>query len=124
MSVIDRSANIRRLAQQLRQFGRLAIGRVLGTVSTDDGRYKFFMNAEERGLFLRAEVNAFVGLLIRKGIVTEAEWGAALEQEFEQAIAGQRKVWPEVTSIAEDGQSIELDVAKLLERTKRERWPA
>lgn len=122
MSIIDRTANIRRLGQRLRQFARYSLGRVLGSVPNTNGAYKYFVDAQERSLFMRAEINALTGLLLKKGVFKESEWSEAWERELELYIDDQQKIWPEIT-VAEDGMSFSLNTEGFGKRCRDEGWP-
>ena len=56
----------------------------LGTRKDTDGECRALKDHREVTILLRAEMNAFLGLMLRKGIITEAEWDAALEREAKQ----------------------------------------
>ena len=112
---------VRRAAQRLQQFGRLAASRLFGTMLSTDGRSKAVVDEWERSLILRAEMNALVGLLIDKGIVTEAEWAARSVEALRHLADAHAKTWPELT-VDETGIHIH-DMAAHAARAKAERWP-
>lgn len=121
--IVDRSARLYALAMRLRQFGRLQIGRLLGTVSNEDGRYKAWIDLLERSYFMRAELNAITKVLLDAGIINEGTWQKALDEEFTAFVADLSKQWPEV-EVAEDGRSFTIrDLGAWAERCKREGWP-
>jgi hypothetical protein len=53
----------------------------LGTRPAGDGEYKAVADQREMLILMRAELNAFTELLMRKGVITETEHQAALERE-------------------------------------------
>jgi hypothetical protein len=53
----------------------------LGTRAASDGEYRAVADAREMLIIMRAEVNALTELMLRKGVITEAEFQAALERE-------------------------------------------
>lgn len=114
-------AEMQKAAQRLRQFGRLAAGRLLGTVPNTDGRYKAIVDEWERSLFTRAEVNGLSKILIAKGIVTEAELTATIVEEYRHLADAMQKGWPELT-VDEVGIHVH-DAAAFAERSRREEWP-
>lgn len=56
----------------------------LGSRHDSDGESKAVRHHREATILLRAEVTALTGLLIRKGALTQAEFGDALETEAAQ----------------------------------------
>jgi hypothetical protein len=109
------------LAMTLRQFGRLQIGRLFGSVRTTEGRYKATIDLLERCYFIRAEMNATTKLLLDKGIVTQAELLAYHVAEYELYVAALRKDWPEV-DVGSAGFTVK-DAPAFAARAKAERWP-
>ena len=53
----------------------------LGTRLAGDGEYKAVADQREMLIIMRAELNAFTELMIRKGVITATEFQAALERE-------------------------------------------
>lgn len=53
----------------------------LGTRPAGDGEYKAVADAREMLILMRAELNAFTELMMRKGVITGTEFQAALERE-------------------------------------------
>lgn len=109
-------------AKRLRQFGRLAAGRMFGTLANTDGRYLAVVDEWERSLFTRAEMNAVARILIDKGIISTAEWTAAVVEEYRHLADAMEKGWPELR-VTETGIDVH-DLAAHAERSRRERWPA
>lgn len=67
----------------------------LGTRSDTDGECRAVKDHRELSILLRAEVTALTGLLIKKGVITEAGFDAALmseagqlDQDYEQRFPG------------------------------------
>lgn len=113
----------RNLCQRLRQFGRLDAGRIFGSVPSDHGGYKAWMDLYERATFMRGEVNAISALLLRKGIVTEAEWMEQLTDELAYLFRRIAASWPEV-DVPDDGHSFVIkDPEGFAKRSKLEEWP-
>lgn len=56
----------------------------LGTTLDGDGEYKAVANHRELSILMRAELTALTGLLVRKGVFTQAEFRDALEAEAKQ----------------------------------------
>lgn len=114
-------AELRRAAQRLRQFGRLAASRLFGTLPTTSGRYKAVVDEWERSLLLRAEMNALVLLLVDKKVVTSAEWTARVVEEIRALADAHQKLWPELTT---DEVGIHVhDAQAFAARSKSEGWP-
>jgi hypothetical protein len=53
----------------------------LGTRLDTDGEYKAVADQRELLILLRVEVTALTDILLKKGVITEAEFQAALERE-------------------------------------------
>ncbi len=120
---LDLARKLYHAQSRLRQFARLAIGRLTGTTTTLDARYRQHLDYEESRLFHRMELNAIGGILIRKGIITGEELQLAFLEESEHLETKLREKWPEITDIAEDGSSYGLDIQKMRDRCRREGWP-
>lgn len=115
------NTEIRRAAQRLRQFGRLAAGRLFGSLPASHGRYKAIVDEWERSLFTRAEVSGLVRLMIEKGVFTRAEWAATTVEEYRALADAHAKLWPELTT---DEAGIYVhDVPAYTARAKAEGWP-
>lgn len=112
---------LHRAAQRLRQFGRLAVGRLFGTQPNTSGRYKAIVDEWERSLFTRAEVNALARILIEKRVVSSPEWAATVVEEYRALADAMQKQWPELTT---DEVGIHVhDPAAFAARSKAEGWP-
>jgi hypothetical protein len=112
---------LRAAAGQLRQYGRLAVSRLFGTVASTDGRYKAIVDLEERSLFTRAEMNAVARILLDKGVVTQAELTAAMVEEYRHLVAAVGKQWPEL--VVEEHAIHVKDLPAHAARARREGWP-
>jgi hypothetical protein len=53
----------------------------LGTRAKGDPECDAVRDHREVTILMRAELNAFTGILLRKGVFSEAEWAAALSEE-------------------------------------------
>lgn len=114
------NSRLKDLAMMLRQFGRLQIGRLVGTVSNQDGRYKAWIDLLERGYFMRAEINARTKILIDKKLLTVEELTRHMEEEYEHLAGELAKDWPEA-KVTPTG--ITMDADAMARRSKEERWP-
>jgi hypothetical protein len=66
---------------KLAKWRKFFAGWQLGTRHEQDGESRAVRDHREVTLLLRAEVSAIAGLMLRKGVITGAEWDAALEEE-------------------------------------------
>jgi hypothetical protein len=82
----------------------------LGTRPDGDGESKAVRDHREVTILLRAEVTALAGLLIRKGVITQAEFGDALESEAAQLDDDYARAYPGWSSTP-DGLSMKLPEA-------------
>jgi hypothetical protein len=121
MSIIDRSERLFSLAMKLRQVGRVQIGRILGSVPTTSGAYKALIDLLERCYFMRAELNGLTRILIDRGITSEAEWQARMDEEMAHYFEQVAKDWPEL--VFDDKGFTIKDPQALAERSRREGWP-
>jgi hypothetical protein len=69
-------------------------GRWLGTRPKSDPACASVRDFTDARLLLRAEVSALVGLLLKKGLLTEVEWLTAIKEEAEQLDRDQEQVFP------------------------------
>lgn len=114
---------LHRAFSRLRQFGRIAVGRITGTTTSKNGRYKSLLELEECRHFQRVELNALTRILLDKGVITTPELQAILFEEAKIYEASLAKLWPEI-EVADDGRSYAIkDVAALARRTREEGWP-
>lgn len=107
---------------RLRQYGRIAIGRIVGSTTAEDGRYKQMLEMEQCRHIYRVELNALTQLLLAKGVCTTVELQAAMLEEAQHLDTSLAKAWPEIT-VDEDGRSFSMNITMLRERSKREGWP-
>jgi len=80
--VSDKS--LRAALEKLAKWRKFFASWQVGTVPAGDGRYKAVADHRELSILTRAEMTAVTGLLIRKGIFTQAEFGEALERSAKQ----------------------------------------
>jgi len=66
---------------RLAKWRTLFAGWQLGTRPKGDPECDAVRDHREVTILLRAEMSAMAGVLLRKGLITEAEWTAALERE-------------------------------------------
>jgi hypothetical protein len=88
MSDLHRSLN--RLAKWRAHFA----GWQLGTRSSDDPESQAVRDHRETTIMLRAEMNAFVGVLVKKGLITTDEFEAQLAEEADQLEQAYQRRWP------------------------------
>jgi hypothetical protein len=67
--------------EKLTKWRKFFAGWQLGTRPDSDGESKAVRHHREATILLRAEVSALTGLLIGKGVFTQAEFGESLERE-------------------------------------------
>lgn len=123
MSEVLRNAYLN-LCQRLRQFGRLDAGRLLGTVPSTHGGYLAWMDLFEKAVFLRAEGNAVVKLLMDKGIVTQGEWLERVTDEMAHMMTVYGEKWPEIEVDASGSGFTVKDLQAFAKRCQKEGWPS
>ena len=79
----------------------------LGTRPKGDPECDAVRDHREVTILLRAEMSAMAGVLVRKGVITEAEWVAALEREANDLSRDYSARFPGVTA-ADDGLVMDL----------------
>jgi hypothetical protein len=79
----------------------------LGTRAAGDPECQAVRDHRELSILLRTEMSALTGLLMRKGVITAAEYDAALEREASDLAADYAKRWPGV-SATDDGLAYDL----------------
>lgn len=105
----------------VRALNRLAKWRVvfagwqLGTRPDTDAESRAVRDHREATLLLRAELSAVTDLLVRKGVITAAEWDAAVEREAE---ALEKSLQDRFPGFRATDQGIQMDVAKAAETMK------
>jgi len=82
----------------------------LGTRLDSDGESRAVRNHRELSILLRAEVSALTGLMLRKGVFTQAEWQVALEAEAKRLDHDYEETYPGWRSTA-DGLSMKMPEA-------------
>lgn len=121
--ILDRRPNLLRLALRVRQFARYSLGRFLGTIPDTSGAYRWFIDSEERGHFMRVELNALTKVVLDKKLATMGELSKYFEEEHELYLADLAKKWPEI-DVADDGRSFTVrDAAAFAKRCRDEAWP-
>ena len=121
MGIIDRSESLFAWGMKCRQVGRMQIARILGSVPSTKGSYKALIDLLERCYFMRAELNALAGILIKKQIMTVEEWQKHMDDELQHYFAAISKEWPEI-EFTDKGFTVK-DPKALAERAQREGWP-
>lgn len=106
--------------QKLAKWRSVFAGWQLGTRLDSDQECKAVKDHREVTILLRAEVNALTSVLIEKGVVTEAEWGAYLEREVTLLDKSYEQRFPGIES-TEHG--IAMDVEKIRRHGTMEGWP-
>lgn len=94
----------------LAKWRTLLTGWQLGTRSKSDPVAAAVRDHREATLLLRAEVTALISVLLRKGLVTEAEWLAALETEASALSDALARRFPGITA-TEHGLDMQLPQA-------------
>jgi len=94
----DQEAVTYRAVNRLAKWRNLFAGWQLGTRPASDPVTAAVKDHREVTLLLRAEVSALTGLLIRKGLITELEWLAALGEEADLLNADLERRFPGVTA--------------------------
>ena len=87
----------------------------LGTRPKGDPESDAVRDHREITIILRAEASALTGVLLRKGVITETEWTAALEREANDLSADYEQRFPGVRA-TDDGLSMDP------RRIEREGW--
>lgn len=105
----------RRALERLAKWRMIFTGWQLGTRSKTDPEAQAVRDHREVTMFLRAEATALVGLLIKKGVFTEEEWGTALADEADELSRSYEKRFPGAKATDE---GISIDTTKALEWMK------
>jgi hypothetical protein len=79
----------------------------LGTRPKGDPECDAVRDHREVTILLRAEMSAAIGVLVRKGVITEAEWTAALEREANDLSRGYSQRFPGAAA-TDDGLTLDL----------------
>jgi hypothetical protein len=96
--------------EKLTKWRKFFAGWQLGTRADGDGESRAVRNHREATILLRAEVTALTGLLISKGVFTQAEFGSALEKEAAQLDRDYAVAYPGWSSTP-DGLSMKMPQA-------------
>lgn len=76
----------------------LFAGWQLGTRADTDPESRAIRDHREVTIVLRVEANAIIGVLLRKGLIAEGEWLAAIEEEAKLLNEGYAKRFPGITA--------------------------
>ena len=110
--------DLSRILNRLCKWRTVFAGWQLGTRTDTDPEAKAVKDHREVTILLRAEVNALAGLLLKKGIFTQAEFSAQIAEEAEVLNAEYAKKFPGFTA-TDDG--LRVDIEKAAETTRD--WP-
>ena len=94
----DQARRTLRALNVLAKWRTLLAGWQLGTRPKGDPACDAVSDHREVTLLLRAEVSALTGVLLAKGVVTDDEWAAALEQEAQALNRALETRFPGVTA--------------------------
>ena len=86
--------SLRAALEKLAKWRKFFASWQLGTREAGDGEYKAVADHRELSILMRAELSALTGLLIRKGVFTQAELGEALEREAKQLDHDYEETYP------------------------------
>jgi hypothetical protein len=102
--------SLRAALEKLAKWRKFFASWQLGTTTADDGRYRAVADHRELSILMRAEMSAVTGLLIRKGVFTQEEFGEALERSAKQLDHDYEESYPGWRSLPE-GLSMKLPEA-------------
>ena len=83
----------------------------LGTRAKGDPESDAVRDHRELTMLLRVELTALTGLLMRKGVITQAEFQAALEREADALAGDYAARWPGVQATG-DGLTYDLETIR------------
>jgi len=92
----------------------------LGTTQAGDGRYRAVADHRELSILMRAEMTAVTGLLVRKGVFTQAEFAGALERSAKQLDHDYEETYPGWRSLP-DG--LHMKMPEALETMRKMGFP-
>lgn len=92
----------------------------LGTRSREDGECRAVKDHREITISLRAEMNALVGLLLKKGVITEEGWTASLISEAGQLDKDFEEKFPGFSTTQE---GISMDVQRAADTMRKLGFP-
>jgi hypothetical protein len=92
----------------------------LGTRSREDGECRAVKDHREVTIMLRAEMNAMLGLLLKKGIITEEGWNASLISEAGQLDRDYEGKFP---GFSTSPDSVTMDLHRAAETMRRMGFP-
>lgn len=99
-----------RASNRLAKWRQVFAGWQLGTRTDGDPECAAVRDHREITIMLRVEQNALVGLLIKKGVITELEWTEALASECDQYESDLQKKFPGMRA-SDDGIHYDLPLA-------------
>lgn len=82
----------------------------LGTRTTEDEECRAVRDHREVTMMLRAELNAFLGLLVAKGLITDEEWAKQMLNEVQHLDKQYEKKFPGFKTTAY-GLSVDTRIA-------------
>lgn len=106
----DQPVRTERALNRLAKWRVVFTGWQLGTRAKGDPESDAVRDHREVTILLRAESNALIGLLLRKGLITEMEWLAALEREAGDLSKAYEAKFPGFKA-TDDGMSMSLPAA-------------
>ncbi len=109
------SDSLRDVLEKLAKWRAVFAGWQLGTRSDQDPECRAVRDHREATLMLRAEANALLGLLVGKGLLTEAEWAEALAREARQLDSDLERRFPGFRTTS---SGLVIDPAKAAETTR------
>lgn len=83
----------------------------LGTRASSDGEYRAVADQRELFIIMRVELNALIDLLLKKGLITQDEFEAALEREANTLDKAYQKTYPGF-STSQNGLHMQLPQAR------------
>lgn len=107
--------SLERALNRVCKWRNLFAGWQLGTRLDTDAEFLAVRDHREATILLRVEVTALTDLMLRKGLITEAELQAAVEREATALNGAYEKRWPGVTATL-TGLSYDFN------RIQREGW--
>lgn len=110
-----RTTRTHRALNRLAKWRTVFAGWQLGTRPDTDPECQAVRDHREATILMRAEANALLGLLLKRGLLTEAEWLAALEREAVQLSKDYERRFPGFTAT---DNGITMDIAKAAETMK------
>lgn len=107
------------LRNRVHHWSQITIGALVGTVPSSPGT-RFLRALEDGRMFLRCEHQALAGLLIAKGVITQAEYIEALSKEYEIMLAALESQHPGVRAT---DSGVHMDVEEIVKAGWQKDWP-